>query len=739
MKKFWQYLKIIIILSLLYFQLIYWNNIFVGFLFFISYLLFISSFWQTILRRVLAIENHTWLSRMLGAFVIFILLGFTAGIFIVFYKLTPLTIWLSYLIVILLTILLSKFFNKRVKEREAGDDEDLILWNKNFVYRLSLITYFIIWVIAAFLLFKSQSTAALQSPWQTISKYYPPIFFVLTFLSGIFLFVRFKTKTILLILILQCLLLHLYLPLSHQNPWGGDVWRHVAVEERIAGGEQILPIVSEQKLSYGHLWGTNVLLSKTLSVDLLAVNKWLMPILWSFVAPFLFFRIGYLVFDSRRKGLWLAWFALLPFPLQALGSLALPVSFNFLLFLFVLSLWLQYWRDRYRSQKYLALLFSGLMVFGYSLYVVLIWSAIILSFIIYHLSLRNKEQGISFLTVIFAFLSIFIIPVIELTAKVSYVPQSINLWENIKQAIGQFSGWFYASAIRPHDILSGNIIFNHTPDYAFVASIFNNWRWWLIPAMIIIWIFVAFGFYKILNTKYQILGLLFSTVFGGYLLGWFVLDGDRLLTRRLDMVLAALMMILFISGISYLFSLISYNFKPIIYKIFTIISILLFSWFITFTYASGPDMRVVSKDEFDAAKYIEENLTAKPLPFPPIVGEGRVGLCVLADTWVLLPLEALSAGKIVGGGFPIDYNFVQPERIVLLSEMNFNPRESVLKLAREKTGAENCWFVGSYQLADSKYQIDKVFNSQPVQFEGLGVWKETTSTPVAASLKKGKK
>jgi hypothetical protein len=112
------------------------------------------------------------------------------------------------------------------------------------------------------------------------------------------------------------------------------------------------------------------------------------------VAPFLFFRIGYLIFDSRRKGLWLAWLTLLPFSLQALPSLTLPVSFGLLMFLFVYSLWLQYWRDHYSSQKYLAVLFSVLMFFGYSLYFILILSAIIFSLIFF--LLKKTGRGFFF-------------------------------------------------------------------------------------------------------------------------------------------------------------------------------------------------------------------------------------------------------------------------------------------------------------------------------------------------------
>ena len=66
---------------------------------------------------------------------------------------------------------------------------------------------------------------------------------------------------------------------------------------------------------------------------------------------------------------------------------------------------------------------------------------------------------------------------------------------------------------------------------------------------------------------------------------------------------------------------------------------------------------------------------------------------MVANTWPLLAIEAESARRITGGGFPMGKNFEQPERVLLFIEMKRNPRRTVLERAREVTGASECWYM----------------------------------------------
>ncbi len=781
-KKSLQFIFLILAIVILYYQHTLWHNFYIGLLSFIIYHLLVGSYWQEIFRKIFALNHKSWGTKVFGWFAAFTILTLSSSILVIFYKLDVLLTWWCYVVTGIVTLLIwllveskkikAYLLTRQIEIVDRGNNEisdsSLILFKKSIIYHLSFIFYLILWLFALYLLIKSHSLVALQSPWQTINNYYLPIFFILTILSGVFLFVKFKTKTILFILVLQTLLLHLYLPLTQQNPWGGDVWRHLARENQIQNGEMILPVLvgpeatwkevininlpevflMSSKYSYGHLWGTSVLLSNTLQVNLLDINKWLEPIIWSLVMPFIIYRIGWIVFGSRRSGLILSWVSMFFYPLQALAALTLPVSFDFIIFAYIFMLWLQYLRDDLKLQRNIVLFFAFLMLFSYSLYFILIWVIIFLSSIIYHLSksvestkykvatlnsehrVLNKAAWASLIL-----LSIFIIPVIELIFKLDYFSSFSQVINNLKQFAGEYSGWYFASAIRPDLLPAGNLIFNHLPSAALVGNIFINWRWWLIPAMVIFGLAVGFGAYKIFKTanlKLMIIALLFSTVFGGYFISWVFLDGQRLLARRLNMVVALLIAVLFVQGLLFIiyhlanskYQITNNNLK----KFIVILIVILFSWFGTFVYASGPDLRVVSKDEFSVAQYIDDNLS--------LIQSLNFKSCVLADTYVLLPLEALSNGQIVGGGFPIDNQFSQPERIALFNEMNTNPSTTTLELAHEKTGVGSCWLVTETKNQELRLKINKIFNSESVQFGSLLVWKEVSSTPVIVSVKK---
>jgi hypothetical protein len=310
------------------------------------------------------------------------------------------------------------------------------------------------------------------------------------------------------------------------------------------------------------------------------------------------------------------------------------------------------------------------------------------------------------------FSSLFVIPILELVAKISFVPEYFDLFTNLKRLLGQFSGWYFAKNFSPFDTLSGNIFFNHTPLSAFVPSIFLDWRWWMIPLMVFLWGLVIYGFSRVIFYRVSDSELLFAVfaaiVLGGYLIGWFVLEGDRLFARRLDAMLAFVLLIWAIYGIKELLKKVrldsvSYFLRPVGIIFVTLI----FSWFATATYASGPDMRVVSKDEYNSALYVWNNIDKKADNY-----------CILADTWTLLPLEAISAGRIVGGGFPIDYQFAQPERVVLFSELIRNPRLSIFEVAKQKTGATQCVVIynESSISKDQSSILTNFFPEKPITF-----------------------
>lgn len=737
-KKQFKLILLVATLVLFYFNFLQWHYSWLGFVLFGGYFYLAGFYWKDILRRLFGYDRRTKMLTVFSWFSIFLLLGFFCGVFLVFYRLTDIMIFLAYVLTVLATIIIWLLVGKKrykIEELEpVFEDKTGLVFKMNFWLP---ILYFGLWLVALFILWRTSGTEVYFSPWQVISKYFLPIFFTLTFLSGIFLLAKCKTKLVLFIFVLQAILLHSYLPFSHHLPWGGDVWRHIAVEDRLLSGGQVLPVlfgddakwlekagvdipevlVSPYQYSYSQLWGSSVLLAKTFSVDLLLINKWLMPILWSVVATFVLFRIGWLLFGSPRQGLWLAWLSFVPFSFQALGSLTLPVSLGYLTFLFVFMLWLEYLNSGYKKQRRLVYLFGVMMIFGYILHFILLWLIILSSKLFKIVAKKVFGWGRVLGRIIFCIIGILFIPILEILFKFSYWSEKINWLDSVKQFIGQISGWFYMSLIRPHDILSGNIIFNHTPDYAFVSNVFTEYRSLVMVFMILFIFSVGFFIFKNLFKNNYNLNLLLTSWLGlvlssGYFIGWFVLAGDRSVTRRLDLGLAFIFIISLVYLLFYIFSKI--NLHNTWGKIILVIFLLSISWFGTMTYASGPDIRVVGNDEYEVAEYIwDKDLVNTDDKY-----------CVLADTWVLLPLESFSQGKIVGGGFPIDYQFGQTDKTELLNKFLINPEKTDLDKALNLTGASKCWYLEKLENL-KEGNIDKlteIFASEPTEVAGFAVW-----------------
>lgn len=736
LKKQFKNIFLVVTLILSYFNFLNWQKGWLGIILFLSYFYFLTPIWKDILRRLFGYDRRSQMLNVFSWFSIFLLLSFFSAVCLVFYKLTSIFIFFSYVLTVLVSFVVRQLVGKKRYKIDnlepVFDDRASVVFKINFWLPA---LYFVFWFIAFIILWRTNGVEVYYSPWQIISKYYLPIFFGLTLLSGLFLLFKYKTKLVLLIFVLQAILLHSYLPLSHNLPWGGDVWRHVAVEDRLLSGGQVLPVlfgdnakwvekvgidipevfVSPYQYSYSQLWGSSVLLAKTFSIDLLVINKWLVPILWSIIGTFILYRIGWMLFGAKRFGLWLVWLSFIPFSFQALGSLTLPVSLGYLTSFFGLMLWLEYLHSGYKKQRRLVYFFGFTMLFGYILHLVLFWFIILISKLFKLINKKIFGWGRGLSKIFLCVVGIFFIPVLEIIFKFSNL-SSINWLNNIKQFIGQISGWFYTSLIRPHDILSGNIIFNHTPDYAFVGSIFTNSRWLVLIIMSIFILALGFFIWKNLirknyNFNLLLLAWLGLSLAGSYFIGWFILSGDRSLTRRLDMTLAMVFIIALLHGLSFIFS--KFNWHKTFGKICLIVIVGVFAWFGTMTYASGPDMRVVDKSEYNVAQYIWDQQSK----------DVNVN-CVLADTWVLLPLESFSQGKIIGGGFPIDYQFGQIEKNNLFNKFSENPEAIDLEKSFSLTGTNKCWYLEKLENLQEENidKLNKIFASEPTEVSGFAVW-----------------
>lgn len=732
MRKFLLLLSLVLTLLLVGLQLLVWHAPIIGWCLLFIYLWIVSGWWQVIYRDIFGWEKD-WATRILMIFFIISLLGFAVSAVDVVYRVTPSVVWGALAAVGFTSLGLTAAFRKATPKQEDSSSDGVNVFPKNFIL---VVIFFLLTAIGVFIIFQSRSSALLMSPWQAINLRYLTVYFFITVIIGALLFSRYRAKTVLMFLIVYSFLQHLYLPLSHENPWGGDVWRHIGVEEKLRAGRAELPVIFggeakfrsltlpvvgtmsapealliPQKYSYGQFWSVSLIFSEMTGVNLISLNKWLMPVLWSLAMPIILFRLGSILFSSRRWGLFLPALAGATFPFQALGALTLPVSLGYLVFFFAFTLWLEYVESGDKRQRVFVVGITVLMLFGYTLHLLLLIASMVLYFMLKKILLiRNSLTRKSALLIV-NIVSVFFFPVIELVSRVSFVPKSLNVWQSAKQFIGQWSGWYFARTIRPHAILSGNFFFSHTPIYAFVPNIFLNWRWWIIPTSFLIWGVALFGIWR--SQKFDTLikcalcEALSALVIGGYIISWYALAGDRLFVRRLDAMLVILVLIFFLFGARSIVRRYGMSQST------TVIVIFLFAWLATATYASGPNLRVVSRDEFSVAQHLAQIELQHAPPY-----------CVLADTWVLLPLQAISANQIVGGGFPIEYQFAQPDRDLLLHEMLQYPRRSIFSFSQEKTGTARCrlalprWLLSQ----EKKAMIDSIFASSSTPVGDWLIW-----------------
>ena len=192
------------------------------------------------------------------------------------------------------------------------------------------------------------------------------------------------------------------------------------------------------------------------------------------------------------------------------------------------------------------------------------------------------------------------------------------------------------------------------------------------------------------NNKLNNFWIIFSVgIFGGYIVSRYFLSGENILARRLDATLA----ILFILPAVY------YGYNYLKNKAVIFIVVLVFSAAISTSYALGPDTHAVSVDEYDAMQYIWNR------------EQGNKKVCVLANTYPLLALEQISSRQVVGGGFPINGSFAQPERVQLLALSFLHPAFAA-KQSAGWVGSNNCYLVGGYEAGAplAKFGNIKVYN-----------------------------
>jgi len=676
---------------LVYFDISRWGSGGFGLLLLLVYLFYIARGARTILAKFFNLSHKAFRIKILGMFLGVITLSWLLEPIIIFSRLTSAGIAAIFFINGALYFFLEQWSQIAKKNEPEEPKPELEVLEEVPQAKVWVFIYLLMVLYGFFLLFKSRTGASITTPWQTIDPGYIYIFFFSTLILGFLIFSKLKAKAVLFLLVVHSFLMLSYLPLTHELIYGADQWRHMATEARIVQQKSVDLTLYDQssflskldpgKFSYSQLWGVSAVASRLLSVSLLSVNAWLIPIVWSLVFPILLFEIAGALGFAKKQALFFAWLGFLPFAFQAGGSFTLPVNWGFLVWLLFTMLVLKRLQESRKGQILILAIAGAGLLFGYALYAVLF----VLAWGTAEVLLRCKNNELKPAIIIIP-IAILFIPVIEFVTGYGNFGK-INIFSQIKQFAGNFTGYYLASGPRPHDITTGNIIFNQTPSYAFVGNFFTQWRWWIFVFALL---FIAGVIYGLIIAwrKNEIISkwavVMLAGLLGGYFISLYLLAGEHVLARRLDGVIALFFLIMFF------YAWINLVFNKFSQLTAIILSVFIFSLAITASYSLGPDTASVSADQYEAANFIWQNELASAKH------------CVLADTYPLLALEAVSSKEIVGGGFPINQYFAQPERVELLAQMKNNINGQLLDRALGLTKSDHCWFVGN--MSDFKKQ-----------------------------------
>jgi hypothetical protein len=689
-----------------------WHNLGLGLIFLILY------FW------VVSKPAARWLGRfftfspnipkcLLGAWCAFVLVSVLTGVLVVVGLFSLASSLLALVVGGAVLFLLDAVFTGRQPEPEIVPCEvDTFL--SSSMSTLVLLVYGALVVTCFALLFSSRSSVGLTTPWQTIHPAFIYFFAAATALLGLLIFSPLKGRLVVFLFVVHSLLIHSYLPLTHTLLYGADGWRHLATEERlVAGLGVVVPRISDsataptQKIdlglvSYSQLWGSSSLLAHLTDGSLLTINRLFFPFLFALLVPLFLYEIAQTLGWKRCISFGVLLLSFLPFALTSTGSFSLPVSFGFVVWLSFVVLLVKRLMSPERKQLVpLALVFVGLGG-GYALYAVLGAVAWVTAEVFLFVQKKNIRP-VYLVAVVLALAEASLLPLLEVLARYSS-PLPLAAWPAaIKQLAGNFMAFYLAAGPRPHDIATGNIIFNQVPLASFVPNLFTWNRWWLVGFMLVWWTLAVYGLVLLLK-KRNTISLWFVTgsvgTFGAYILGRYFFQGEQVLTRRLEPVLALSAIFLVTIALHSLAKwwTVRYSKKWFILGVGFVLTAA-----VAASFTLGPDTQTVSVDEYRAMQAVSHQ------------SEGKAP-CVIAGTYPLLALEAVSHKQIVGGGFPITHAFEQSELQKIFGSLSEDPNnESSWQLALLATGAKTCYLV-------APFSADKVTDFFGAAFGNVGVW-----------------
>ncbi|MBI2633133.1 MAG: hypothetical protein HYW78_01960 [Parcubacteria group bacterium] len=635
------------------------------------------------------------------------------------------------------------------------------VWLRKTIYLLYLLT--IIFFVG--ILSLSRTGDFILSPWEKIPNIGLFVVFFIFLFTILFCFMIRSTRIFLACAVLTTIALHLYMPLVYQTGFGGDKWRHIAAERFLVQGNEYQPtlfgdkaiyktiglarvpevLIAGNKTSYSSFWGINIAAHWLTGIDIFYLDLLFGLLLFSIFAPIFLWRIGaHFVDDSFGRLMSIV--PLIFFPFQLYGALSLPTSFGFLFFLFFFSILVYYYQERVSRKKKLFLL-GSIAFFGYFNYI--LYPILLFLFFICAVSERNKStlsfpseqantgllpfiwhesairsdnffQRIKLLfsrrrffvhtttVVVCATLISISLPFFDTMTGSRFIQNRQQIDRPTAREIINKLIFFDPLFERYANLEQDGYVFGQIDEQFgepyFLKFISRDWidgNGWKALGVVVL-LAVLYGLYRARKNKNNLIfssAIILLLLLIGQIIAAYFMEGNHLLTKRAVM------------AISFLFALVvSYGAYELIknYKSGIAAFLILTPLIGTVAYASGPKMNVVTAEEMAMARYLMTvNTNQEPLR------------CVIGSTWPLLALEAESAKQIEAGGFPLHFEYRQPERVTIFNNLNVNPSRRDSELAREITNAQICffWTEKRWMRKDSLEKITALFG-EPIKVIG---------------------
>jgi len=644
--------KIFSLLSLviIFLNVFYIKNIYLGIIFFILWLFFTGSLYENIILKYFNNLNFT---KLLGIFSSLVILTFFGAIFIVFYKIIP-----EFFIISLILTTIIPFFLKEVKKNK----EKLNFKNINYYLISGLLILFTIILYYLFnLKFSNHITIY---PFLDFDFKVFIILFEIIFFSLLLIFFSKKVNKNILIffIIIINLFTHLFIPVIYEKGEGGmgDRFRFIAEENYYKDGNQKEPVLFGDKnkidipyvfyvgnkQTYSNKQALNIFTSWATNIEIFHIDIWLLYVIFSIFSPILIFN---LVNNTKLKEKYKLLFCISPLFLNTLwilGSVGYASTYGFLVFLFILLFNKEIlFTDNkkleiFKKRNILIIFFSAIFLyFNYILYF-----CIYFGFLFYYLILKNIKNNL--LKYLIYLSSFFYLIFIDLLSGLSYLGlKNTNL------------------SLKP-DIILNNI--NNYP------KIINYYSFFFILFLIISFLGLILA---IKNKKYRNLNLFSVSLLANYLISSFILNGVSIFNNKSIFIISFILLFYFIYFIS------SIKIKER-YEISFILLIISFVSFLGITQiSSGPVMEITTGYKFDFTNFLKEEL------------KDEENYCVIGDTMPLIMLEYKTTNKIINGGFPQKENYSQEERKEFFEKVIKNPNKELVEDAIKLTKAKNCYLI----------------------------------------------